>query len=87
VLFRSPWDARDVATDAVLSFAAVGTPPAGLVLTVQGDRQVRVTWPVPETTAPGSRYRFQVLAEEPTRGVMGFLPFDVQVRARPVGGG
>lgn len=82
-----PWDIRDIAADTKLRFATAGVAPSGLVLTAVDALRVRVTWPVPAATPAGSRYRLQVLAEEPTHGVLGFLPFDVTVRTRPVGGG
>jgi hypothetical protein len=82
-----PWDLRDLDPGAALTFSTTGSAPTGLVLTAQGGDRVRVTWPVPASTKVGTRYRFQVVAEDPVRGIPGFLPVDVLVTPRPAGSG
>ncbi|MCK6489352.1 MAG: Ig-like domain-containing protein [Planctomycetes bacterium] len=82
-----PWDVRDLDAGAALRFSTTGSAPTGLVLTAQGSDRVRVTWPVPAATKAGTRYRFQVVAEDPVRGIPGFLPVDVLVTPRPAGSG
>lgn len=82
-----PWDLRDLDPGAALTFSTTGSAPTGLVLTVLGADRVRVTWPVPAATKAGTRYRFQLVAEDWARGFPGFLPVDVLVTPRPAGSG
>lgn len=79
-----PWDTGDLAEGAHLVFSLVGAAPNDLLLTPDGGR-VRITWRVPAATPAGTRYRFRIMADDPTRGLPGFLPIDVLVRAMPAG--